>query len=57
MFSCNETDILSVDLNNINYDEDEPGTIIHARLLACHNKFKKRKALKKELNEELMPVA
>ena len=57
MFSCNETDILSVDLNNINYDEDEPGTIIHARLLAFHNKFKKRKAVKKELNEELMPVA
>ena len=26
-------------------------------MLAFHNKFEKRKALKKELNEELMPVA
>ena len=36
--------ILSIDLNNINldnsnYDEDEPGTIIHVRLLAWHIKF------------------
>ena len=51
VFSCNEMDILSIDLNNINlddtnYDEDDPETIIYIRLLAWHIKFEKRKALK-----------
>ena len=59
VFSCNEMDILSIDLNNIelddtNYDEDEPETIIHIKLLAWHIKFEKIKALKKEWDEELM---
>ena len=54
--------ILSIDLNNVNfnntnYDEDDPNTIILIRILAWHIKFKKCKALKKELNEELIPVA
>ena len=40
-----------------NFDEDDPDTIIHIRLLAWHTKFEKRKELKKELNEKLMPVA
>ena len=53
VFSCNEMDILSIDLNNIelddtNYDEDEPETIIHIKLLTWHIKFEKIKALKKE---------
>ena len=53
--------IFSVDFNNTNlddtnYDEDDPETIIHVRLLACHSKFEKRKAFKKELKEELMLV-
>ena len=30
---------------------------IHVRLLAWHTKFEKCKALKKELNKELMPAA
>ena len=60
--SCNETGILSIDLNNINLDdtncdEDDPETIIYMRLLSWHIKFEKLKALKKELNEELMLVA
>ena len=51
-FFCNEMGILSVDLNNINfddtnYDEDDPETIIHVRILAWHIKFEKSKALKK----------
>ena len=51
-FFCNEMGILSIDLNNINldnsnYDEDEPGTIIHVRLLAWHIKFEKRKVIEK----------
>ena len=54
--------ILSIDLNNINlddanYSEDDPENIIHVRLLAWHSKFEKRKALEKELDEELMLVA
>ena len=53
--------ILSIYFNNIdfddtNYDEDDPETIIHIILLAWHIKFEKRKALNKELNEELMLV-
>ena len=59
-FSRNEMGILNIDLNKINldnsFDEDDPGTIIHVRLLAWHIKFEKRKAREKELNEELMSV-
>ena len=59
-FNCNEMGILSIYLNNIspdnNFDEDDPDTIILTRLLAWYIKLEKRKTLKKELNEELMPV-
>ena len=60
-FNYNEMNILNIDLKCINLDdnnfnEDEPDTIIHVRLLAWYNKFEKRKALKKELNEKLIPV-
>ena len=52
--------ILHIDFNNVsldkNFDEDDPNTIILIRLLLWHIKFEKRKPLKKELNEELMPV-
>ena len=44
-FFCNETGILSIDTN---YDEDNPETIIHIRLLAWHIKFEKCKSLKKK---------
>ena len=61
VFSCNEMDILNINLNNINLDnnsdENDPGTIIHVSLLACRPKFEKHKALKKELDEELMLAA
>ena len=43
--------ILSIDLNNINFDnnfdENDPDTIIPIRLLSWHIKFEKCKALKK----------
>ena len=44
--------ILNIDLNNIshddtNYNEDDPETIIHIRLLAWHIKFGKAKHLRK----------
>ena len=61
LFSCNEMDIFSINLNNIilddtNYNEDGHDTIIYIRLLAWPIKFEKRKALKKELNEELKSI-
>ena len=44
--------ILNVNLNNINlddtnYEEDDPDTIILFRLLAWHSKFEKGKTLRK----------
>ena len=53
--------ILSIDLNNINlddvnFDRDDLETIIHVRLMAWHNRLKQRKAFKKELTKELMPL-
>ena len=60
VFNCDEMGILNIVLNIINLDnnldEDDPDIIILIRLLAGHIKFEKRKALKKELNEELMPI-
>ena len=49
--------ILNIDTNDTNYNEDAPETIIYIRLLTWHIRFKKRKALKKALNEELMIIA
>ena len=62
IFSCIEMGILNIDFNNINlndtnYDEDDPETIIHVRLLAWHIEFEKCKALKKKISEELMLIA
>ena len=53
---------LNVDLNNINlddinFDEDDPESIIHVRLMTWCYRFKQRKALKKNINKGLMPVA
>ena len=60
VFTCIGLGILNIDFNNfnlddINYDEDDPKAIILVRLLAWHITFGKRKALKKELNKELIP--
>ena len=53
--------LLKIDLDNIslddNFDEDDPDTVILMRLLTWYIKFEKYKELKKELSEELMPVA
>ena len=58
VFNCNETDIPDIFLNNINldgnFDEDDPGTIIHVRLLAWHIKIEKRKGLQKNISQELI---
>ena len=51
--------ILSVDLTNINldvnFDEFNPESIAHVRLMAWHSRFKQRKAFKKEIRKKLMP--
>ena len=61
IFNCNGMGILNIDLNNINPDdnvnEGDLDNIILIRLLAWHIKFEKCKERKKELSEELMPVA
>ena len=59
---CNEMGIVSININSINlddtnYNEDVSETISHVRFLAWHSKFEKHKALKKELNEDLMITA
>ena len=60
-FCCNEMGILSVNLNNANlddnnYEEDDPDTIILIRILAWHFQFEKRKELKEKVSEKLMPI-
>ena len=62
VFPCNEMGILIIDCNKIilddtNYDEVNPEIVIHIRRLDWYVKLEKCKALKKELNEELMLVA
>ena len=54
--------ILCVDLNNIklddaNFAESAPETIVHIRLLAWHSRFKQYKACEKNISKELMPEA
>ena len=49
--------ILSVDLNKINiddvnFDKDDPKTIIHVKPLAWRNKFGKRISFKKDVNRK-----
>ena len=61
VFNHKEMGIFNIDLNNINlddnFDEEDLNTIIFIGILTWHSKFEKYKALKKELNEELMLVA
>ena len=62
VFICNEMGILNIDINNVNlddtnFDEDDPDTIILIRLWTWHIKFEKLKELKKMISEELTPVA
>ena len=50
-------DLDNIILDNVNFDEDDPETIIHARLLSWRNRFKQRKVFRKKLSKELMPLA
>ena len=61
-FFDDEMGFLSVDLNNINlddvnFDKDDPAAIIHVRIMAWRNRFKQRKAFKKDISKESMTVA
>ena len=37
----------NISLDDNNFDEDDPETIIHVRLIAWRNRFKQRKTFKK----------
>ena len=45
LFSCNEMGINKINLGDTYYNEDDPETIFHIRLLALRIKFEERKAL------------
>ena len=45
-----------INLDGVNFDEYDPETAIHVRLVALCNIFKQRKVFKKDLSKELMPV-
>ena len=57
IFSSDEMSILSVDLDRIilddvNFDEDDPETIFHVRLMTWLNRFKPRRAFKKDKSKK-----
>ena len=60
-FNSNEFGIVNIDLIKIslddNFDEYDPDTIVFVRLLIWHIKFEKSKALKKDLNKDLIHAA
>ena len=41
------TDLINIDLDDTDYDEDDPETFINIRLLAWHIQYEKQKTLKK----------
>ena len=45
-----DIDLININLDDTNYDEDDPETFIHIKILAGHIKFGKRKALRKKDN-------
>ena len=61
-FFCDYMGINTMSLNIINLDdnsfnEDDPDTIIHVKLIAWCYKYKQRIAYKKDLSKELMLLA
>ena len=61
-FCVNEMSILGVDHDKVNldddnnFDEDDTDTIIHVKLLAWGNKFKKRKSLEENTSKKIMLI-
>ena len=65
MLSCNISNylikskryiIILINFDDDNLDEDNPGPIIHVRRKTSCNRFKQRKASKKEIDEKLMLI-
>ena len=50
-------DLDKIYLDDVDFDEYDPETIVHIRLLTSLNKLKKRKAFTKNITKELMSVA
>ena len=50
-------DLNNIDLNDVNFDEDDPKPIIHVIYMAWHITFKQRNRFKKDLNKKFMSVA
>ena len=48
---------INLDDDDNNFDEDDPETINHVKLMAWCNRFKQHKACKNVIRKELMPVA
>ena len=46
-----------INLDDVNFDEDSPETIIHVTIMVQCNTFKQRKVFKIEINKELMSLA
>ena len=46
-----------INLDDVNFYEDDPETIIHIELRTWHNRLKHHKACKEEISKELMPAA
>ena len=42
----NTTDINNINLNNYNFDEDDPKTFNQVKFMTWHNRFTQRKAYK-----------
>ena len=49
-------DLDKINLHDISFDEDDPETIIHIKLMAGRNRYKQRKSCEKGISKE-MPVA
>ena len=57
IFSSDEMRILSIVLDiiildDVNFDEDDPETIFHVRLMTWLNRFKQRSAFKKDKSKK-----
>ena len=46
-----------INLDDANFDEDDPGTIFHVRHMTWCNRFKQHITFKKVISQEVMPVA
>ena len=60
-FSSDKMGILSIDLNNINldddkFDDDDPEAIVQVRLMSWYNKRKHCKTSKNDISKVLMPL-